>query len=91
MLGLPVLKSTSTDGGHALNVTSTDGPDGGIGPNTLGKINEYVDHYGLSTTIESYSLMRQNYYEGLSTFDTFGKGWTRRVMEVTEKAKEWIS
>lgn len=63
--------------------------DGGIGPNTLGKINEYVEHYGLEQTISSYALMRQNYYEGLSTFSTFGKGWTRRVMEVTEKAKEW--
>ena len=64
--------------------------DGGIGPNTLGKINEYVDNYGIEQTISSYALMRQNYYEGLSTFDTFGKGWTRRVSEVTEKAKEWI-
>ena len=64
--------------------------DGGIGPNTLGKIKEYVDHYGLEQTISSYALMRQNYYESLDTFDTFGKGWTRRVSEVTEKAKEWI-
>jgi len=63
--------------------------DGGIGPNTLGKIKEYVDHYGVNQTIESYALMRQNYYESLSNFDTFGKGWTRRVSEVTEKAKEW--
>ena len=63
--------------------------DGGIGPNTLGKIKEYVDHYGINQTIESYALMRQNYYESLSNFDTFGKGWTRRVSEVTEKAKEW--
>jgi len=65
--------------------------DGGIGPNTLGKIKEYVEHYGIEQTISSYALMRQNYYESLSTFDTFGKGWTRRVSEVTEKAKEWIS
>ena len=65
--------------------------DGGIGPNTLGKIKEYVDHYGLEQTISSYALMRQNYYESLSTFDTVGKGWTRRVSVVTEKAKEWIS
>ena len=63
--------------------------DGGIGPNTLGKIKEYVDHYGIDQTIESYALMRQNYYESLSNFATFGKGWTRRVSEVTEKAKEW--
>ena len=65
--------------------------DGGIGPNTLGKIKEYIDHYGLEQTISSYALMRQNYYESLETFDTFGRGWTRRVSEVTEKAKEWIS
>tara|TARA_B100001057_G_scaffold469378_1_gene529625 strand:- start:4815 stop:5327 length:513 start_codon:yes stop_codon:yes gene_type:complete len=65
--------------------------DGGIGPNTLGKIKEYVVTYGIEETISSYALMRQNYYESLSTFDTFGKGWTRRVSEVTEKAKEWIS
>ena len=31
------------------------------------------------------------YYEKLSTFATFGRGWTRRVDEVTEKAKEWIA
>ena len=65
--------------------------DGGIGPNTLGKIKEYVDHYGLEQTISSYALMRQNYYESLSTFDTFGRGWTRRVSEVTEKAKEFLT
>ena len=65
--------------------------DGGIGPNTLGKIKEYVVTYGIEETISSYALMRQNYYESLDTFDTFGRGWTRRVSEVTEKAKEWIS
>ena len=47
--------------------------------------------YGIEETITSYAVMRQNYYESLSTFDTFGRGWTRRVSEVTEKAKEWIS
>ena len=65
--------------------------DGGIGPNTLGKIKEYVITHGIDETISNYALMRQNYYESLSTFDTFGRGWTRRVSEVTEKAKEWIS
>ena len=64
--------------------------DGGIGPNTLGKIKEYVVTYGIEETITSYALMRQNYYESLSTFDTFGRGWTRRVSEVTEKAKSWL-
>ena len=36
--------------------------------------------------IEKYQSMRQEYYEGLSTFDTFGKGWTRRVEETTHEA-----
>jgi lysozyme family protein len=45
----------------------------------------------VSTTIDQYQSERQNYYESLSTFETFGRGWTRRVNEVTEKAKEWIA
>ena len=63
--------------------------DGGIGPNTLKCINDHVEHYGVATTIDQYQSERQNYYESLSNFETFGRGWTRRVNEVTEKAKEW--
>ena len=64
--------------------------DGGIGPNTIKCINDHVEKYGVSTTIDQYQSARHNYYQGLSTFETFGRGWTRRVDEVTEKAKEWI-
>ena len=64
--------------------------DGGIGPNTLKCINDHVEHYGVSTTIDQYQSERQNYYESLSNFETFGTGWTRRVDEVTEEAKKWI-
>ena len=63
--------------------------DGGIGPNTLKCINDHVEHYGVSTTIDQYQSERQNYYESLSNFETFGRGWTRRVDEVTEEAKKW--
>ena len=65
--------------------------DGGIGPNTLKALHTFVDNESLEYAIDTYQSNRQAYYEKLSTFDTFGKGWTRRVMEVTEKAKEWIS
>lgn len=65
-------------------------PDGGIGPNTLAKVSEYVKENGLKNTIENYSKARQEYYESLSTFDTFGKGWTRRVKETEELALEMI-
>ena len=64
--------------------------DGGIGPNTLKKLSEYVDEYGVENTIKRYQESRQKYYESLSTFDTFGRGWTRRVNETTESAKDLI-
>ena len=62
--------------------------DGGIGPNTLKKLGEYVEEHGVEDTIKNYQSDRQKYYESLSTFDTFGKGWTRRVDETTELALE---
>ena len=65
--------------------------DGGIGPNTLAKLKEYVDANGLEKCIEDYQGARQSYYEKLSTFSTFGKGWTRRVDETTELALSMIS
>ena len=64
--------------------------DGGIGPNTLKKVAEYVEANGIETTIENFQANRQRYYEKLSTFDTFGKGWTRRVDETTELAKTMV-
>jgi len=61
--------------------------DGGIGPNTLRALSGYVEEHGIEKTIDNYQEARQKYYEQLSTFDTFGKGWTRRVNETTELAK----
>jgi lysozyme family protein len=58
--------------------------DGAIGPNTLSKvatheppaiINDLCDH-------------RLAFLRGLSTFSTFGRGWTRRVGEVRQHALE---
>jgi len=60
--------------------------DGGIGPNTLRTLKGYVEENGIDKTIKDYQADRQSYYEQLSTFDTFGKGWTRRVNETTELA-----
>ena len=65
--------------------------DGGIGPNTLKKLGEYVEETGLEKSIENYQGARQDYYEKLSTFATFGRGWTRRVDETTELAISMIS
>ena len=62
--------------------------DGGIGPNTLRALDEFISsqEHGVKDTILKFQAERQNYYESLSTFDTFGKGWTRRVEETTQSA-----
>ena len=64
--------------------------DGGIGPMTLAKVEEYIRENGEPATVEKYQEMRQKYYENLSTFATFGKGWTRRVEETTKLALDLI-
>jgi len=33
---------------------------------------------------------RQAFYEGLSTFDTFGRGWSRRNKETLEASLEMM-
>ena len=60
--------------------------DGGIGPNTLKAVYNYVEEVGVQGMIEEYQSGRQSYYEQLSTFETFGRGWTRRVEETTAEA-----
>ena len=44
----------------------------------------------LEDTVKEYQSKRQGYYESLSTFSTFGKGWTRRVEETTKLALDII-
>jgi lysozyme family protein len=57
-------------------------PDGGIGPMTLAAVASWppVD------TITGFSEARRKFYRGLPTFETFGKGWLRRVDEVEAEA-----
>ena len=65
--------------------------DGAIGPNTLKTVEVYVQIEGIEATIEAYQKNRQEYYEKLKTFETFGRGWTRRNNETTEAALKMIS
>ena len=64
--------------------------DGGIGPNTLAKLEEYLKFTSIEQAIKTYQESRQDYYEQLSTFSSFGRGWTRRVQETTKMALEMI-
>ena len=60
--------------------------DGGIGPNTLRALKLYCETEGVEAAISEYTKIRQEFYESLSTFDTFGRGWTRRNEETEIEA-----
>ena len=60
--------------------------DGAIGPATLA----LVSNNSAENLIEKMYHARQEFYEGLSTFDTFGRGWSRRNKETLEAALEMI-
>jgi lysozyme family protein len=50
----------------------------------------YVESEGVEGAIKNFQEARQGYYERLKTFETFGRGWTRRVDETTELAISMI-
>jgi lysozyme family protein len=56
--------------------------DGGVGPYTLRAIGSHES----KLLVEKMYEARQHFYESLSTFETFGKGWTRRNKETLEKS-----
>ena len=64
--------------------------DGGIGPNSLRAVDEHVSRWSIEQTIDDYQSERQKYYERLKTFETFGRGWTRRVQETTKEAMDMV-
>jgi lysozyme family protein len=53
-------------------------PDGGIGPKTLAAVRA-MDAKQL---IDDYSKRRLSFLSDLTTWETFGRGWARRVNEV---------
>lgn len=60
--------------------------DGVIGPKTLA----VVESRPVADLIRAYSDARRSFYKELSTFDTFGRGWLRRVDEVESEANKLI-
>lgn len=57
-------------------------PDGSIGPKTLAA----AQAQNVEGLINRYQQDRQHFLEALPTFNTFGKGWTRRVNETRDIA-----
>ena len=58
--------------------------DGAIGPKTLQLVAEKDPKF----VIDYIYTVRQAFYESLRTFDTFGRGWTRRNKETLEQSLE---
>lgn len=56
--------------------------DGGFGPATLAAVTVQDPN----RLIEMYCAKRLEFLQSLKTFETFGKGWSRRVQEVKDKA-----
>ena len=56
--------------------------DGVIGPKSL----EAIKACDPEQTVQALCDMRLDFLKRLPTFDTFGKGWSRRVAEVKDKA-----
>jgi len=54
--------------------------DGVIGPQTIGAIKD------AKATVKAVCDKRMAFLRGLGTFNTFGRGWTRRVNDVAAKA-----
>jgi lysozyme family protein len=57
-------------------------PDGAIGAGTLAK----VAAMDAKEIVEKYQATRLTFMQSLPTWDTFGKGWGRRVAEVRDTA-----
>ena len=62
--------------------------DGTIGQMTVNAIDTHGDHDAL---IAEIGARRMAFLRRLSTFSTFGKGWTRRVSDVTTRGQAWAS
>jgi len=60
--------------------------DGAIGPKTLQLVAEKDPEF----VIDYIYTVRQAFYESLRTFDTFGRGWTRRNKETLEQALSMV-
>jgi lysozyme family protein len=62
--------------------------DGGFGPATLAAVKKSEEDP--VRLIELYCAKRLEFLQSLKTFETFGKGWSRRVQEVKDKALKML-
>jgi lysozyme family protein len=63
-------------------------PDGGFGSITLALVKKAEENP--AKLIEDYCAKRLEFLQSLKTFETFGKGWSRRVTEVKDAALKML-
>ena len=64
--------------------------DGIIGPHTLSAVWVTTRNYGEQYVIDAVTEQRQEFIRALSIYETFGRGWERRIDETRAKAMELI-
>jgi lysozyme family protein len=64
--------------------------DGIIGPASLNSVWTTVKNTSEEDVITAVTEQRQGFIRALSIYDTFGKGWERRIEETRAKAMELI-
>jgi len=74
---------------HLQEVVETT-VDGGIGPMTIAAVDAFVEEHGALELVDRLLTKRMNFLKSLSHFETFGKGWTRRVNQVWRDAELFI-
>jgi lysozyme family protein len=62
--------------------------DGGFGPATMAAVEKAEEDP--ARLVELYCAKRLEFLQSLKTFETFGKGWSRRVAEVKEEALKML-
>lgn len=62
--------------------------DGGFGPATLAAVKKAEENP--AALIELYCAKRLEFLQSLKTFETFGKGWSRRVAEVKDESLKML-
>ncbi len=60
--------------------------DGDLGPKTVAAVNVAFSGVRAQASVEAFQAERMLFYAGLSTWPTFGRGWSRRAFHVAAQA-----
>ena len=84
------VNSGTSRASKALQQVCNAGKDGVIGPHTLHAVHVMCNDNGQEFVIEGVTTLRQEFIRGLSIYDTFGRGWERRISETHDLAMELV-